>query len=167
MAPAFPNLVAALIELENSKSPEALAAVLEHLIGWFEQDSAEHRRLRRIFTVWLCNTLLPKRFEGETFTEIGDILEVKTMLSETVDEWTKKWREEGMEQGEQLGLQKGLEKGREEGREEGLEQGLEKGRIMTRLENARKMLAEGLDETLVARVTSLSIDEVEKLKSEH
>ncbi|HOY67343.1 MAG TPA: Rpn family recombination-promoting nuclease/putative transposase [Candidatus Ozemobacteraceae bacterium] len=54
---------------------------------------------------------------------------------------------------EKRGLEKGREKGREEGREE------------ERLDVARKMLAEGFDISLIAKMTDMSIAEIEKIKA--
>ena len=47
----------------------------------------------------------------------------------------------------------------------GLEKGREKGREEERLDVARKMLAEGLDMSLIAKMTDMSIAEIEKIKA--
>ena len=56
------------------------------------------------------------------------------------------------EEGFEAGFDQGLEKGKEEGRVEGL------------IEVAKKMLAQGLDCTLVANITGLSLDEINALR---
>jgi predicted transposase/invertase (TIGR01784 family) len=71
------------------------------------------------------------------------------MLAERVTEWTQQW--------EQQGLEKGLE--------QGLEQGIEKGIEKARLEDAKNMLAEGIAVEVVARVTGLSSEIIEQLRS--
>ena len=53
--------------------------------------------------------------------------------------------------------------GKEEGIAEGMEKGKAEGRAEGKLEVARKMLSEGLDMELVAKVTNLSDDELKKL----
>ena len=70
------------------------------------------------------------------------------MLSERVVEWTRQWKQEG--------LLEGMEKGREEGREEGS--------LQTRQATARNLLAEGFATDLIARVTDLSVAEVEAMR---
>lgn len=62
-----------------------------------------------------------------------------------------KSRAEGFEKGRAEGFEKGCEKGREEGREE------------ERLENARKLKALGVDPSIIAQGTGLSIEEIADL----
>ena len=57
----------ALFRLEKSRTPE--------------QDS-----LRRAFTVWIKRVLLPGRLPGVHLPEVGNLLEIKTMLAESVIE---------------------------------------------------------------------------------
>jgi flagellar biosynthesis/type III secretory pathway protein FliH len=65
----------------------------------------------------------------------------------------------GLQKGEAIGLQKGeaigLQKGREEGRAEGETIGI--------LKTAKKMKEEGLDASVISRLTNLSVDEIVKL----
>ena len=89
--------------------------------------------------------------------EFNDLLEVDAMLSETVIEWTKKWKEEG--------LAAGRVEGRVEGRAEGIAEGIEKGIEKGRVEIAKRMLAKGLEITLVAEVTGLAPEELKKIIS--
>ena len=56
-----------------------------------------------------------------------------------------------------------LRKGREEGREEGRAEGREEGREEEKVTNARAMLAEGIDKSVVCRVLKVSPDELERL----
>ena len=55
----------------------------------------------------------------------------------------------------------GREKGREEGREEGIEEGLEKGMRKAAVE----MIKNGLEISLIANITGLTVEEIEKLSS--
>ena len=55
---------------------------------------------------------------------------------------------------------KGLEKGRKEGQQEGMLEGMEKEKINT----ARNMLADNFDIEVIARITSLSIDQIKQLQ---
>jgi predicted transposase/invertase (TIGR01784 family) len=56
------------------------------------------------------------------------------------------------------------EKLRKEGQREGWEKGQKEGRENTSFEHARKMIEEGLDETLIMRITGLSREKVRKLQ---
>lgn len=60
---------------------------------------------------------------------------------------------------------RGLKKGREEGRAEGLEKGLEKGRAEESRSIALRLLEMGLTIEQVAQATTLSIEEINQLKS--
>jgi len=64
----------------------------------------------------------------------------------------------------QVMYEEGLEKGLQEGLEKGLQEGLEKGLQKSQQEIARKMLQKGLDIALIAEVTGLTAEEVQKLQ---
>ena len=76
-------------------------------------------------------------------------------------------RAEGLEEGRAEGRAEGLEEGRAEGRAEGLEEGraegLEEGRAATNLDHARKMKSMGMDIKMIAEITGLSEEEIEKV----
>lgn len=57
---------------------------------------------------------------------------------------------------EEFLLERAKREGREEGREEGIEEGIRK--------TALKMKKNGLDLNLIANITALSVEEIEKLK---
>jgi len=50
-------------------------------------------------------------------------------------------------------------------RQQGIEQGIEQGMDEKAVEDARKMLQEGLGTDLIARVTGLSVERIEQLRS--
>jgi hypothetical protein len=110
---ALQNLVAALFRLEKSQGPGPLHEALSALIQWL--GAAEQSGLRRAFTVWIKRVLLPARLPGVSLPSVGDLLEINTMLAESVNEWTQDWKRQGMQEG----IQKGLLQGRLEGRLEG------------------------------------------------
>ncbi|WP_395462889.1 Rpn family recombination-promoting nuclease/putative transposase [Wolbachia endosymbiont of Cantharis cryptica] len=66
---------------------------------------------------------------------------------------------------EQAVLAQKLDDAKKEGREEGIQIGEEKGRKVEKIEVAKAMLADNMDATTIARLTELSISEIEKLKS--
>lgn len=96
---ALRNLAAALFRLEKSRGPEDIQRVLTALMEWMREPGLAE--LRRSFTTWLVNVLLPSRVPGITIPQVADLQEVRSMLSERVMEWTQQWKEEGREAGRQ------------------------------------------------------------------
>ncbi len=103
------NLVAALFRLEHSRTPEDLQQVLAALVEWLKEPALSS--VRRAFTVWIKQVLLPARLPGVEFPEIQELHEVQAMLAERVQEWTEQWKEEGLRKGREEGLQQGLQMG--------------------------------------------------------
>lgn len=66
-------------------------------------------------------------------------------------------------EGEEIGLEKGLQKGLEKGLQKGLEKGLEKGRQEEKIQIASNAKKQGLSFEIIASLTGLSIEEIEKL----
>jgi predicted transposase/invertase (TIGR01784 family) len=102
------NLVAALFQLENSRTEQDIQDVLRHLLDWLK--SSEQTSLRRAFTVWFNRVLIPRKMPDTDFAEFTDLQEVQTMLAETVKSWANKARQEG----ERHGIEKGLQQGRQQ-----------------------------------------------------
>lgn len=86
------------------------------------------------------------------YEKFWDIISVEKTLYNSAER-------KGMQKGMQKGLEEGMQKGLEEGRQEGLEEGMEK----ERLSNARRMKEKGLDAALIADITGLTREEIEKL----
>lgn len=110
------NFVAALFRLEKSRTKQEMLDVINALIEWLA--SPTKASLRRAFSAWIYR-LVEKRFgkdepsKSEPKSEIPDLPEVQTMLSETIDSWieqaAQKARKEGMEKGYTEVLLKQLE----------------------------------------------------------
>jgi predicted transposase/invertase (TIGR01784 family) len=98
------NLVAALFQLESSRTDDDFRVVVRNLLTWL--NSTEQDSLRRAFTVWFNRVLLPRKILDSDFTEFNSLEEVETMLSEAVKGWKK--------EGEILGTEKGRQQGRQE-----------------------------------------------------
>ena len=84
------------------------------------------------------------------------------------EQWALEMGEKkGLEKGIQIGREKGIQIGRNEGiqigREEGIQIGQEKGTQTERLKNARGMKTAGIAPELIARITGLSMEEIQKL----
>lgn len=80
------------------------------------------------------------------------------------EEGLAKGREEGLEKGRAEGLLKGREEGLEKGRTEGLMEGTQVGFSKTKAEIVRKMLAQGVDASLLDIVTNLKFDDIEDIR---
>ncbi len=102
------NLVSALVALETTRDRQKIVRRLRTLIGLLAgQEDAE---LRRAFSAWTRQALMPAPFRPAETDPLAQLEEVHSMLAETVREWTKDWVAQGHEEG--------LQKGREEGRAE-------------------------------------------------
>ena len=99
------NLVSALIALEANRDPARVPALLGALIALLRKQDDE--ALTAAFGEWVEQVLVARRFRGSVSEPLLRLEEVRTMLAETVQEWTAQW----------------VEQGREEGREQGREQG--------------------------------------------
>ena len=64
---------------------------------------------------------------------------------------------------EEAGYERGLEEGRKEGLEEGRKEGLEEGRKNNSIQIAKEMKKEGMKPSLIAKLTKLSLNEIETL----
>ena len=91
------NLMAGLIRLEHSRSPEEVEAVLAAFAGWLS--GPEHEGLRRAFGEWMRQVHVPARRPGMEWPEPEAWSEDRTMLYETVKEWTVQWLAEGRAEG--------------------------------------------------------------------
>jgi len=82
--------------------------------------------------------------------------------------------EKGIEIGREEGIEIGIEKGKVEGREEGIEIGIEKGKVEGREEGmaiagrkvAQNLVALGMDDDTISKVTGLPQEEVKKLREQ-
>ena len=69
-------------------------------------------RVRRAFTVYILRVLLPSRAPGVSVPEVANLLELRTMLAETVLDWKKQWLEEGKAEGMAEGKATGVVEGK-------------------------------------------------------
>ena len=140
------NLVSALIALETNRDRTRLPGLLGALIGLLRERGDDE--LKRAFDAWARQVLLPRRFRGTPPESLPRLEEVRTMLEETVREWTADWVAEGREQGLEQGREQGLEQGREQGLEQGREQGLEQGREQGLEQGREQGLEQGREQGL-------------------
>jgi hypothetical protein len=109
---ALKNLAAALFRLDKSVSADTMQAVVESLMAWLTQPGQDS--LRRAFTTYILRVLLPARAPGITLPQAGNLLELRTMLAETVLDWKRQWLEEGMAKGKAKGKAEGKAEGKVE-----------------------------------------------------
>ena len=114
--------MAAVVALEQSRSPDDLKRVVETLQRrpW----ASAERELQRVFIEWvrrLARRLVP---HAATLPPAVTLEDLKMTLEERVSEWPRQWLQQGIEQG--------IEQGREQGIEQGLRQGMEQQRALLR-----------------------------------
>ena len=91
------NLMAAVVALEQSRSPDDLKRAVDalHERSW----APGERELERVFAEWvwrLARRLMPDAAALPTVVTLEDL---KMTLEERVSEWPRQWRQEGIEQG--------------------------------------------------------------------
>ncbi len=95
--------------------------------------------------------------------------ERKLLREEGREEGLEAGREKGREEGRQVGLEEGRAEGRriglEAGREEGRQMGLEEGRQAERERIARSLLDVISDDAVLAEMTGLSVNQIQRLRS--
>ena len=98
------------------------------------------------------------------YDDFWDAVRVEnTLISDALREGMEQGIQQGIQQGMQQGMQKGIEQGLQEGRQEGLEKGIQQGIRQSNIQNARGMKSEGIPAEIIAKITGLTRDEVEKL----
>ena len=112
------NLMAAVLGLEQSRTPEDVVRVAGLLAEWLRDPRDDG--LKGAFTDWVWR--LAGQFEpGDAELPAVRTLEgVRMTLEERLAEWPKQWLHEGIEQGREQGMREGVEQGMKEGVEQGL-----------------------------------------------
>jgi hypothetical protein len=97
------SLAALLFRLEHRHEPEALAGLVDEVIGWFRQHPG-YDELKRLFT-----ELVKQAIEGVgvTIALPDDLMEIRTMLATQGEAWKRQWKAEGQAEGEARGEIKG------------------------------------------------------------
>ncbi len=148
------NLVSAIFLLENARNENELDSVLKEIVEIVKSEMDKELLAR--FGDWF-EMLFKRTTKTEVnFEEIISEGSEYTMIVETLIEMRKKW--------ENKGIQKGFLDGKQIGRQEGLQEGRQKGRQEAIVDTAIELLKEGSSVEFVAKVTKLSIREIEKLK---
>ena len=127
---------------------------------------------------------MPFKARKSVFEELEKIADISALSKEDQEKYeeiikvyrdnlaTEQWaldmgEKKGLEKGIQIGREKGIQIGRNEGiqigRNEGIQIGQEKGTQTERLKNARGMKTAGIAPELIAKITGLSPEEIQKL----
>ncbi len=104
------NLMAAVVALEQSRSPADLKRVVEALRQ--RRWDADERSLERVFAEWVWRLARRLTPAGAPLPPVSTLEDLKMTLEERVSEWPRQWRQEGLEQGREQGLEQGLEQQR-------------------------------------------------------
>lgn len=94
------NLATVLFRMERSRMPGEIEPVLTALLKLTE--APKYQELRRAFAIWLTQVLLPAALPDVRVPALENLWEVKSMLAETVIDWTREWKEEGRQEGLQV-----------------------------------------------------------------
>jgi hypothetical protein len=89
------SLVALLFRLEQRHSPEELKELVYEVIDWFRQHEG-YERQQGLFTELIREACAAC---GMSLSGFRNMLEVKTMLSETIEGWKRQWQAEGKAEG--------------------------------------------------------------------
>ena len=113
---------------------------------------------------------IPEKFSDPKFKRLFILSEIGTFTPEQYSQYMKSLKDMSdyyniIDTAAEEAEKRGLKKGREEGRAEGLEKGLEKGRAEESRSIALRLLAMGLTPEQIAKATTLSIEEINQLKS--
>ena len=100
------NLVALLIRLERGRSREELERIIGDLVAALP--GPDEGGLRRAFVVWIRRVLLAGKGE-EDIPELVNLEGFRTMLLESVEEWSHEIEEKGREEGHRDALLRLLE----------------------------------------------------------
>lgn len=146
LAPLLKNVVAAVFQLEHSRTEREFVELVNTVNQWLS--SPKQARLKNDLTAWVKNVLIAKHLlSSEAIQEINQLEELTTMLAEQIDEWEARWVTKGRTEGLEKGLEKGLKKGRTEGQAQLLSRLLEEkfGPLTTRV----RTQIDALDESQV------------------
>lgn len=124
----------------------------EDIRGRLEEIAMEDRAMKRAFEQWEEVSM-----DDDTWNEYRE--RRKAVLDELAKVRERELRE-------QDALERGMQQGIERGIEQGIELGIEQGLVQGKRATARELIAEDVDMTLIAKVTGLSMDEIEALRKE-
>jgi predicted transposase/invertase (TIGR01784 family) len=139
-------VLAILCDFKQRNPSEIVGYIIDRLQEYTKDNTQEFRKYMMMLE------------ELSTNRDLKNIVKEQEMLSTLRYEDLPSY-EIGMEKG----IERGMERGRVEGMERGIEKGMEKGKTETSYELAKKMKQEGIEIKMIAKITGLSIQTIEKL----
>jgi len=91
---------------------------------------------------------------------------IKTAERKATERGMKKGIKEGIKEGIKKGIEQGIEQGIQQGIEQGIEQGINQGSIQKEKEVVINMLNKDFNIKTISEITTLTIEEIEKIKEE-
>ncbi|MBF0311223.1 MAG: Rpn family recombination-promoting nuclease/putative transposase [Magnetococcales bacterium] len=107
------SLSAMLFRLEHCHDPATLSALLDDLIGWFE-NHPDFAGIKKTMA-GLAGQITTRLGANQNHTVTENLLEIKTMVETRAEEWIQGWLKQGRQEGVLLGRQEGALLGRQEG----------------------------------------------------
>ena len=101
------NLVAAVFRFEQSDCLETVQDLVCLLIVWLD----DRRDLRRMFALWIRAALMRNNNYNIILPQVNDLMEIKVMLSERIEQWALAYIAEGKLEGELKGKLEGKHEG--------------------------------------------------------
>ena len=101
-------------------------------------------------------------FERKMMLQLAE----KAGMEKGIEIGREEGRIEGKEEGIEIGREEGIEIGREKGKVEGREEGREEGMAIAGRKVAQNLVALGMDDDTISKVTGLSQEEVKKLREQ-
>ena len=101
------NLVAAVFRFEQSDGLETVQDLVCLLIVWLD----DRRDLRRMFALWIRAALMRNNNYNIILPQVNDLMEIKVMLSERIEQWALAYIAEGKLEGELKGKLEGKHEG--------------------------------------------------------
>jgi len=75
---------------------------MDNLLLWLK--SPDQEMVRRSFSIWLKRVLLPNKKVNDPVQQVNSLMEIRTMLAQTVSTMVEPWLQQGREQGREEGL---------------------------------------------------------------
>ena len=101
----LPNLVAAIFQLEQPHTLEAVQRIVAEVEG--ATRGPEYATVRRVIAIWLRAALRRNRKSPILLPELDDLQELKIMLSQRIEKWAKEFEAEGEKKGRMEGRMEG------------------------------------------------------------
>ena len=125
-----------------------------------------YENLRQEIIMWLETCVLPVRKISGAKIVIERLKEEEkmTVVTAEMEDWTLPYINQGIKQGRAEGEARGLAEGERIGLSKGRREGEAKGIAEKAAQVIRQMIAEGFEDNLIAKLVSVPLSEVKKLR---